>query len=56
MSEAQTAYGVSYIASAPEELKVGDRVEVVFERSNFFGMIGIVRKLISPDMISVSFD
>lgn len=29
MSEEQAPYGVSYIASAPEELKVGDRVEVI---------------------------
>lgn len=29
MSEEQTPYGVSYIASAPEELKVGDRVKPI---------------------------
>ena len=28
MSEPTTQYGVSYIASAPEELKIGDRVEI----------------------------
>lgn len=29
MSTEQAPYGVSYIASAPEELKVGDRVEMI---------------------------
>lgn len=34
MSESNAPYGVSYIASAPEELKVGDRVEVINPHSD----------------------
>lgn len=41
-------YAVSYIASAPEELKVGDRVEVVKAvgcHADFFGRVGIVSSI-----------
>lgn len=46
MSEAQTAYGVSYIAEAPQELKVGDRVEVVNDVSPLFGQTGQVLSIL----------
>lgn len=38
--EEQTDYGVSYIASAPEELKVGDRVEVIDAPDVFYLAVG----------------
>lgn len=43
MSEAQTAYGVSYIAEAPQELKVGDRVEVVNANYDRYGQQGFIQ-------------
>lgn len=37
-----TPYGVSYIASAPEELKVGDRVVVIDEHDDMAQHTGVV--------------
>ena len=55
MSEPNTQYGVSYIASAPEELKVGDRVEVVDKGESLFGHIGKV-SILKDDLIFVRFE
>lgn len=41
-------YGISYIASAPEELKVGDRVEVIDKEQQKFRHIGRVYRLKVP--------
>lgn len=49
-------YGVSYIASAPEELKVGDRVEVVDEDNRFNGKQGIVSEIKTNGIVTVCFD
>lgn len=48
-------YGVSYIASAPEELNVGDRVEVVNKEEFYFGRVGRVYML-KDDLIFVRFE
>lgn len=55
-SEENTQYGVSYIASAPEDFKVGDRVEVVkatdeFE-NRFFCRQGRVSNPTTPDGVN----
>lgn len=42
MSESNTNYGVSCIASAPNELKVGDRVEIVDKEDNLYQETAIV--------------
>lgn len=51
MSESQASYGVSYIASSPEEYKVGDIVEVVradVHRKYCLGMVGAVEEQPNP--------
>lgn len=49
-------YAVSYIASAPEDLKVGDRVEVVDEDNRFNGKQGIVSEVKTNGIVFVCFD
>lgn len=49
-------YAISYIASAPEELKVGDRVEVVDEDNRFNGRQGIVSEVKPNGIVTVCFD
>lgn len=56
MSEPVTDYGVSYIAAAPEELKVGDRVEVVDKDNRLFGKEGIVKEVKTNGIVTVCFD
>lgn len=53
--EEQAPYGVSYIASAPEELKVGDRVEVVDERDALYKQQGVVTSILMDGGINVDF-
>lgn len=53
MSDACTGYGVSYIAEAPQEFKIGDRVEVMdasdsFER-RFLHRQGRIANPTTPD-------
>lgn len=52
MSEEQAPYGVSYIASAPEELKVGDRVEIVGGEPRFIGETGVI---VQKESIGIAF-
>lgn len=45
MSEEAEKYRVSYIATAPEELKVGDRVVIIDENDNMFEQSAVVVNL-----------
>ncbi|MBD5381989.1 hypothetical protein [Clavibacter sp.] len=53
-------YGVSYIASAPEELKVGDRVEVVYDKDIDPSIIGkqgrVILKGVGCESVKVRLD
>lgn len=48
-------YAVSYIASAPEELKIGDRVKIVGTNDEFEGETGVI-KTISDSAAGVNLD
>lgn len=56
MSENQAPYGVSYIASAPEEFKVGDRVEIVKNtQSRYEGNVGTITLILDNGLYRVGF-
>lgn len=49
-------YGVSFIASAPEELKVGDRVEIVKNtQSRYEGNVGTITLILDDGLYRVGF-
>ena len=49
-------YGVSYIASAPEELNVGDRVIVTNGADDFYGERGTIVSILMDGGITIQFD
>lgn len=56
MREEVEKYGVSYIASAPEELKVGDMVEIVKNtQSRYEGNVGTITSILDNGLYRVGF-
>lgn len=56
MSEPNTQYGVSYIASAPEELRVGNRVIVTNDADDFYRERGTIVSILIDGGITIHFD